>query len=71
MLYISTSKIKKGTVLASFTVTFSVAPDEIDYLTVLHEKYAEMNMSGFTIKPSDSEIPNSCEDEPRTVPLIQ
>lgn len=61
MLYISTSKIHESTIGASFTVSFTVAPDEIDYLTALHEKYAEMNMCGFTIKPSDSENPNNSQ----------
>ena len=61
MLYTQTDKIKTSTVGASFTVTFTVAPDEIGFLTVLHKMYSEMNMSGFTIKPSDSEKPNNCE----------
>ena len=49
MLFITTDKIKYGTVGASFTVTFSVAPDEIGYLYALHEKYMEVNMSGFKL----------------------
>ena len=55
MLYIAVDKIKYSTVGASFNVTFSVAPDEIGYLYALHEKYSEMNMSGFTVKLSDAE----------------
>ena len=52
MLFITTDKIKYSTVGASFTVTFSVAPDEIGYLYALHEKYMEVNMSGFKLPES-------------------
>lgn len=52
MLFITTDKIKYSTVGASFTVTFSVAPDEIGYLYALHEKYKEVNMSGFKLPDS-------------------
>lgn len=49
MLFIQTDKIKYSTVGASFTVTFSVAPEEINYLMDLHEKYMEVNMCGFKL----------------------
>ena len=50
MLFINTSKINYGTVGASFTVTFTVAPEEINYLMDLHEKYMEMNMKSFILE---------------------
>ena len=52
MLFITTDKIKYGTLGASFTVTFTVAPEEINYLIDLHEKYMEVNMSGFKLPES-------------------
>lgn len=52
MLFITTDKIKYSTVGASFTVTFTVAPEEINYLIDLHEKYMEVNMSGFKLPES-------------------
>ena len=44
MLFITTDKIKYSTVGASFTVTFTVAPEEINALYDLHERYMKMNM---------------------------
>ena len=55
MLFIITDKIKYSTVGASFTVTFTVAPEEINYLMDLHEKYMEVNMMGFDLIPSKSQ----------------
>ena len=53
MLFITTDKIKYGTVGASFTITFTVAPEEINYLMDLHEKYMEMNMKSFILEPQN------------------
>lgn len=63
MLCIHTDKIKISTVGATFTVTFSVAPDEIGFLTDLHKMYSKMNMSGFMIKPNCSEKPNNFDKD--------
>lgn len=49
MLFITTGKIKYSTVGASFTVTFSVAPDEIGYLQMLNSEYKKMNCYGFRL----------------------
>ena len=52
MLFITTSKIRYSTIDASFTVTFTVAPEEINYLMDLHEKYMEVNLAGFKVPES-------------------
>ena len=44
MLFITTDKIKYSTVGASFTVTFSVAPDEINALYDLYERYMKISI---------------------------
>lgn len=67
MLFITTDKIKYGTVGASFTVTFTVAPEEINYLMDLHEKYMEMNMKGFKL-PETFVTGLSMEDDKPVVP---
>ena len=51
MLYIITDKIRYSTVGATFTVHFSVAPDEIGYLQVIYEKYAKLNNRAYELKP--------------------
>ena len=58
MLWISASKIKYSTVGASFTVTFSVAPDEIGYLQMLNSKYSKLNGCGVKL-PTDEDINNA------------
>lgn len=55
MLCINTSKIKYSTVGASFTVTYSVAPEEIYLLMILHDKFAENNGKAYQISASDTE----------------
>ena len=52
MLFITTSKIRYSTIDASFTVTFTVASEEINYLMDLHEKYMEVNLTGFKVLES-------------------
>lgn len=54
MLYIYTDDIKYSTVGASFTVTYSVAPDEIYFLLMLHEKFAERNGVGYPLTAKDA-----------------
>ena len=60
MLFITTNKIKYNTVGASFTVTFSVAPDEINALYDLHERYKKMSMIGFDLIPSINKLQKKC-----------
>lgn len=55
MLSINTSKIKYSTVGASFTVTYSVAPEEIYSLMILHDKFAENNGKEYQISANDTE----------------
>lgn len=55
MLYINASEIKYSTVGASFTVTYSVAPEEIYSLMILHDKFAENNGKAYQISASDTE----------------
>ena len=68
MLTIWTDKIKHSTVGSSFRVTFSVAPNELEYLNKLYDCFNPMKMSSFPItanrktEPSNSENPNNCED---------
>ena len=60
MLFITTDKIKYSTVGASFTVTFSVAPDEINALYDLQEQYKKMNMIGFDLISSINKPQKKC-----------
>lgn len=55
MLFIHTDDIKYSTVGASFTVTYTVAPDEIYTLLLLHDKLAENNGKAYQISASDTE----------------
>ena len=65
MLTIWTDKIKHSTVGSSFRVTFSVAPNELEYLNKLYDCFNPMKMSSFPItadrktEPSSSEKPNN------------
>lgn len=64
MLTIWTDKIKHSTVGSSFRVTFSVAPNELEYLTKLYDCFNSMNWRSFPITAdrkteSNSEIPNN------------
>lgn len=61
MLYIWTDKIKYSTVGASFSVTFSVAPDEVSYLQKIHDTFKAMNMSGISLTVHRAE-----QTEPQT-----
>ena len=66
MLTIWTNKIKHSTVGSSFSVTFSVAPNELEYLNKLYDCFSSMNWSSFPITAdrndeNNSEIPNNCE----------
>ena len=66
MLTIWTNKIKHSTVGSSFSVTFSVAPNELEYLNKLYDCFSSMNWSSFPITAdrndeNSSEIPNNCE----------
>ena len=71
MLTIWTNKIKHSTVGSSFSVTFSVAPNELEYLNKLYDCFSSMNWSSFPItadrktEPNLSEIPTR-SDEPQT-----
>ena len=49
MLTIWTNKIKHSTVGSSFSVTFSVAPNELEYLNKLYDCFNSMNWSSFPI----------------------
>ena len=49
MLTIWTNKIKHSTVCSSFSVTFSVAPNELEYLNKLYDCFSSMNWSCFPI----------------------
>lgn len=70
MLYITTETIKYSTVGASFTVSFSVAPDEIYALMRLHDKFTKYNGKAFPLtaniaeqtEPNLSEILTTTED---------
>ena len=59
MLYISVSKIKYGTVGATFNVAFSVPIDELSLLRELHDKYAEMNMKSFSLTAKQADTPQT------------
>ena len=68
MLAIWTNKIKHSTVGSSFSVTFSVAPNELEYLDKLYDCFSSMNWSSFPITAdrkteNSSEIPNNCEPQ--------
>ena len=67
MLYITTNKIKHSTVGSSFTVSFSVAPDEVWYLQKLYDSFHTMNMCGIplTLHKTDYYVAK-VEDEPQT-----
>ncbi len=63
MLFIHTDDIKYSTVGASFTVTYSVAPDEIYSLLILHDNFAKNNGVGYPLASSDidqTDCPESC-----------
>ena len=49
MLTIWTNKIKHSTVGSSFSVTFSVAPNELEYLNKLYDCFSSINWSSFPI----------------------
>ena len=66
MLTIWTNKIKHSTVGSSFSVTFSVAPNELEYLNKLYDCFSSMNWSSFPITTdrkteNSSEKPNNCD----------
>ena len=60
MLTIWTDKIKHSTVGSSFRVTFSVAPNELEYLNKLYDCFNSMNWSSFPIT-ADCKTENSSE----------
>ena len=79
MLTIWTDKIKHSTVGSSFRVTFSVAPNELEYLNKLYDCFKSMNWSSFPItadrkdEPTiskmeqvDKDINVRSKDEPQT-----
>ena len=63
MLYITTETIKYSTVGASFTVSFSVAPDEIYALMRLHDKFTKYNGKAFPLTANIAEQPEPYEYE--------
>lgn len=63
MLFIHTDDIKYSTVGASFTVTYSVAPEEIYSLLILHDRFAENNGKAYQISASDTEPQTEREGE--------
>ena len=64
MLTIWTNKIKHSTVGSSFSVTFSVAPNELEYLDKLYDCFSSMNWSSFPITADRKTEPqrNMAED---------
>ena len=65
MLTIWTNKIKHSTVGSSFSVTFSVAPNELEYLNKLYDCFNSMHMSNFPITAD-----HKTKDEPQTSGVV-
>ena len=63
MLTIWTDKISHSTVGSSFSVTFSVAPNELEYLIKLYETFNSMNMKSFPITADSKTDPQEREGE--------
>ena len=63
MLTIWTGKIKHSTVGSSFSVTFTVTPNELEYLNKLYDYFNLMNMTSFYITADRKTEPQEREGE--------